>query len=77
MLQAKNWPPPGRAPEVCRCGRFATIRTIGIRRHHCGGSGRSLRIDILAAQHTATGASEKILSSGQGAALSSHGISEK
>jgi hypothetical protein len=37
----------------------------------------SLRIDILLAQHTATGASEKILSSGQGAALSSPGISEK
>src|ERR1700727_2586112 len=35
LLQAKNWPPPGRAPEVCRCGRFATIRPIGIRRHHC------------------------------------------
>ena len=34
------------------------------------------QIDILLAQHTATGASEKILSSGQGAALSSPGISE-
>jgi hypothetical protein len=49
----------------------------GIRRHHCASSVLLCGIDILLAQHTATGAAEKILSSGQGAALSSPGISEK
>jgi hypothetical protein len=46
LLQAKNWPPPGRAPEVCRCGRFATIRPTGIRRHHCASFSDSLGIEF-------------------------------
>jgi hypothetical protein len=77
MLQAKKLTVTG---SITRCPQLRSIRydaadwNTSSPLRNCSGS---LRIDILLAQHTATGASEKILSNGQGAPLSSPGISEK